>query len=83
MKSTLEAIGAGRLTNVHFKDMSRGAGREICACGEGRLELASYLPLCEALGTENILVEQDNANDHADPFGQLEISYRTLRPLVK
>lgn len=83
VKSTLEAVGAGRLTNVHFKDMSRGAGREICACGEGRLELASYLPLCEALGTENILVEQDNANDHADPFGQLEISYRTLRPLVK
>lgn len=83
VKSTLEAVGAGRLTNVHFKDMSRGAGREICACGEGRLELASYLPLCESLGTENILVEQDNANDHADPFGQLEISYRTLRPLVK
>ena len=83
VKSTLEAVGAGRLTNVHFKDMSRGAGREICACGEGRLELASYLPLCEALGTENILVEQDNANDHADPFGQLEISYRTLRQLVK
>ncbi len=83
VKSTLEAVGAGRLTNVHFKDMSRGAGREICACGEGRLELASYLPLCRSLGTENILVEQDNANDHADPFGQLEISYRTLRPLVK
>lgn len=80
---TLEAVGAGRLTNVHFKDMSRGESREICACGEGRLDLASYLPICQRLGTENILVEQDNANDSADPFGQLEISYRTLRPLVK
>lgn len=80
---TLEAVGAGRLTNVHFKDMSCGESREICACGEGRLDLASYLPICQRLGTENILVEQDNANDSADPFGQLEISYRTLRPLVK
>lgn len=80
---TLKRIGAGRMTNVHFKDMSRGAGREICACGEGRLELASYLPLCESLGTENILVEQDNANDADAPFGELENSFRTLRPLVK
>lgn len=80
---TLKRIGAGRLTNVHFKDMSRGTGREICACGEGRLELASYLPLCESLGTENILVEQDNANDADDPFGELENSFRCLRPLMK
>lgn len=83
VKSTLEAVGAGRLTNVHFKDMSRGAGREICACGEGRLELASYLPLCESLGTENILVEQDNANDADDPFGELENSFRCLRRMIK
>lgn len=83
VKSTLEAVGAGRLTNVHFKDMSRGAGREICVCGEGRLELASYLPLCESLGTKNILVEQDNANDADDPFGELENSFRCLRRMIK
>lgn len=79
----LTRVGAGRMTNVHFKDMARDEKRSICSCGAGVLDFASYLPLCEALGTENILVEQDNANDHADPFGQLEISYRTLRPLVK
>ena len=79
----MERIGAGKLTNVHFKDMSRGADREICACGEGRLDFAAYLPVCETLGCENILVEQDNANDRADPFGELETSYRALRPLVK
>lgn len=78
----LRKIGPGKLTNVHFKDMARDESRAICACGDGRLDFASYLPVCEALGTEHILVEQDNANDMEDPFGQLEISYRTLRPLI-
>ena len=80
---TLKRIGAGRMTNVHFKDMARDEKRSICSCGAGVLDFASYLPLCESLGTKNILVEQDNANDADDPFGELEISYRTLRPLVK
>lgn len=79
---TLKRIGAGRMTNVHFKDMTRDDKREICSCGAGRLDFSSYLPLCRAFGTENILVEQDNANDAADPFGELENSYRTLRPLI-
>lgn len=83
VKGTLKRIGVGRMTNVHFKDMTRDDKREICSCGAGCLNFASYLPLCRALGTENILVEQDNANDAADPFGELENSYRTLRPLMK
>ena len=83
VKSTLEAVGAGRMTNVHFKDMACDEKRSICSCGAGVLDFASYLPLCESLGTENILVEQDNANDADDPFGELENSFRCLRRMIK
>ena len=80
---TMRRVGKGRLTNVHFKDMSKDESREICSCGSGRLDFASFLPICRELGTENILVEQDNANDKGNPFGEVENSFKHLRPIVK
>ena len=78
----LTRVGAGRMTNVHFKDMARDEKRSICSCGAGVLDFASCLPLCRSFGTENILVEQDNANDADDPFGELENSFRCLRSMM-
>ena len=37
----------------------------------------------EKAGVKYVQVEQDNACEFPDPFGQMEISYGTLRPLIK
>lgn len=77
-------IGADRLTNIHYKDMANTEERGICACGTGTLNFQAIFEACQKNGgVENVLVEQDNAVDFDDPFGQMEISFRHLRPIIK
>ncbi len=77
-------IGADRLTNIHYKDMAKNEERSICACGTGTLDFASITEAClKNGGVKNVLIEQDNAVDFDDPFEQLAIGYRSLRPIIK
>ena len=78
----LEKIGAGRMPNVHFKDMAADEDRGICACGAGTLDFGGLAAICRRLGTQNVLVEQDNAVDFPDPFVPMRESFAHLRPLI-
>lgn len=79
----LRRIGTQRLVNVHFKDMAKNEERSICACGDGCLDFATLFNVCQEMGVQNVLVEQDNAADFGDPFDEMEKSFRHLRPIVK
>ena len=77
----IKRIGAARIKNVHFKDMSCEPKGDICPCGEGVIDFAPVIKLCDELGIENALVEQDNAPDSGDSIGQMRLSYNNLKPL--
>lgn len=79
----LKKIGGARLQNVHFKDMANDEKRSICACGAGTLNFACLAEVCRELGVQNVLVEQDNANDLPDPFAAMQESFQHLKPLFK
>jgi len=76
-------IGTERLVNIHFKDMAKDEARSICACGNGVLDFAKIYETCKQIGVKNILVEQDNADDQGNAFGEMETSFRHLRPIIK
>ncbi len=78
----IRKVGTDRLQNIHFKDMTRDT-RDICACGDGVLDFASLYEVCREIGVENVLVEQDNAVDLADPLEGMRRSFTHLRPIVK
>ena len=77
----IEKIGAGRLKNVHLKDMLTEPKGEICYCGEGVIDFAPVVALCDKLGIQNALVEQDNAPSSGDSFKQMKWSYNSLKHL--
>lgn len=80
---TLERIAkAGRVTNVHFKDMKTEPRGEICPCGDGIIDFAPIAKLLKKYGIENILVEQDNAPALGDVFAQMKSSFDHLNPIV-
>lgn len=80
----IEKIGADRLTNIHYKDMAKSEEREICACGTGVLDFVAITEAClKNGGVKNVLIEQDNAVKFEDPFGQMEIGFKNLRPIIK
>ena len=79
----IKKLGLARITNVHFKDMKTEPKGEICPCGEGVIDFAPVVKLCDELGIPNALVEQDNAPSFGDSYGQMAISYRNLAPLFK
>lgn len=74
--------GAGRMTNIHFKDMSTAPKGPICPCGDGVIDFASFVPLCDALGVKYVQIEQDNAPELGDVFEQMKKSYDFVRPLL-
>ena len=78
----MRKIGAGRLNNIHFKDMANDEARSICACGEGILDFPAIYEVCKELAVQHILVEQDNAIDREDPFGEMKKSFLHLRPII-
>ena len=64
--------------------MANTEERGICACGTGTLDFHAIYEACRKNGgVENVLIEQDNAVDFDDPFGQMEIGFRNLRPIIK
>ena len=76
-------IGGDRLPNIHFKDMAKDEKRSICSCGSGILDFQAIYEKCREVGVKNVLVEQDNAVEAEDPFGEMEKSFRHLRAIVK
>ena len=77
----IKRLGPSRLKNVHFKDMKTAPKGDICPCGEGVIDFAPVIKLCDELGIENALVEQDNAPDSGDSIKQMAISYNNLKDL--
>ena len=76
-------IGGDRLPNIHFKDMAKDEKRSICSCGSGILDFQAIYEKCREVGVKNVFVEQDNAVEAEDPFGEMEKSFRHLRAIVK
>ena len=74
---------AGRMTDIHFKDMKTEPKGPICPCGEGVIDFAPLVPFCKSLGIKNAHVEQDNAPDLGDVFEQMASSYKHLSPLFE
>lgn len=74
-------IGKERLVNVHFKDLAKD--RSICACGSGTLDFQNIYEACVKAEVKNVLVEQDNAVDMPDAFGEMAKSFAYLRPIVR
>ncbi len=79
--SYIEKIGIERMQNVHFKDMKEAPQGDIVACGEGIIDFKPVIELCDRLGIENALVEQDTAPKTGDSYGQMKISYNNLKNL--
>lgn len=77
----IRKIGKDRMNNVHFKDMLTEPKGDICPCGVGVVDFKPIIKLCDSLGIENALVEQDNAPDSGNSYGQMEISFKNLKPL--
>ena len=77
----IKLMGNERLTNVHFKDMKTEPKGEICPCGEGTIDFAPVVKLCDDLKIPYALVEQDNAPKLGDEFEQLATSYNNLKHL--
>lgn len=75
----IKRIGAERMSNVHFKDMLNEPKGPICPCGVGVIDFAPVVELCDSLGIPNALVEQDNAPETNDSFGQMKISCDNLK----
>ena len=80
----MERIGS-RMNCIHFKDYLpsiHSTNKPVfCACGEGIVKLDIYAQKAAELGFEHVIVEQDNAQDYPDPFGQMAQSADTLRKL--
>lgn len=77
----IKRLGPSRIKNVHFKDMKTEPKGDICPCGDGVIDFKPVIELCDALGIENALVEQDNAPDSGDSIGQMAISYNNIKEL--
>jgi len=73
---------AGRILNLHFKDMDKTEEKAICACGDGVIDFVPVIAAAEKIGVRYGLVEQDNAPTFPDPMGEMAKSCRHLTPLV-
>lgn len=79
----LEKIAkAGRMTNIHYKDMKEEPQGPMCPCGEGVTDFAAITAMCKKYGIENVLVEQDNAPTLGDVFEQMKSSFVHLDPIL-
>lgn len=76
---------AGRVTDIHFKDMKKAANGPLsmCPCGEGIIDFTELVALCESYGVKNAYIEQDNAPDLGDVFAQMKTSFDNLFPIFK
>ena len=78
-------LDAGRVTDIHFKDMAKvkNGRNSMCPCGEGVIDFKALVALCEKYGVRNAYVEQDNAPDSGDVFGEMKKSFDNLFPIFK
>lgn len=79
----IKRIGAERMQNIHFKDLSFEPDGPECPLGLGVIDFNPIVSLCDELGIPNALVEQDNAAQSEDSFGQMKISYDNLHHLFE
>lgn len=77
----IKLMGNERLTNVHFKDMKEEPKGAICPCGEGTIDFAPVVKLCDELKIPYALVEQDNAPALGDEYEQMATSFNNLKHL--
>lgn len=77
----IKLMGNERLTNVHFKDMKTEPKGDICPCGEGTIDFAPVVKLCDDLKIPYALVEQDNAPALGDEYEQMATSFNNLKHL--
>ena len=77
----IKLFGNERLTNVHFKDMKTEPKGAICPCGEGTIDFAPVVKLCDELKIPYALVEQDNAPQLGDEYEQMATSFNNLKHL--
>ena len=77
----ISRVGGERMSCIHFKDMKSEPKGAICPCGEGVIDFAPIASLCRSIGIKHVLVEQDNAPDSGDSYGQMAISYNNLKHL--
>ena len=77
----IKLMGNERLTNVHFKDMKEEPQGAICPCGEGTIDFAPVVKLCDELKIPYALVEQDNAPALGDEYEQMATSFNNLKHL--
>ena len=72
---------AGRAECVHLKDLAMVGGKQrMAAVGEGNLNFGKIISAAEDMGTEHLLVEQDDCYGE-DPFECLKRSYLYLRAM--
>ncbi len=79
----------GRIACVHLKDYLVGAPLDPSAefalsprfapVGDGNIDFKKLIPKMKELGTEYFIVEQDNAVEFDNPFGQVERSINYLK----
>lgn len=82
------ALLKGRVDIFRFRDIKITANdltfyrahRDPCECGEGVLDLESWIPALESAGVRWITLGQEFCTK--DPFTCLEISLRNVRPLL-
>ena len=79
IEKTIERL-KDRTVSVHFKDMASEPKGAICPCGDGVIDFAPILALCDRLGIPEALVEQDNAPD-TDSYACMKKSFDALAPL--
>ncbi len=77
----IERIGGARLQCIHFKEFKAVDRSTICPCGEGFSNFPEIIAACKKVGVANVLVEQDNAPEKEDPFGEMERSVKYLLPM--
>ena len=71
----------GRLQNAHLKDIRDLGGKDFCPLGDGAVDLPEAIAALKECGCEFAHVEQDNATEKPDPFGEMRRSADYLRSL--
>ena len=79
----IKRIGAGRMKNLHLKDLSVEPDGPECPIGLGVIDFKPIVALRDELGIPNALVEQDNAALSEDSYGQMKISYDNIHHLFE
>ncbi len=79
----IKKIGFERMKNIHLKDLSKVPDGPECPIGLGVTDFKPIVALCNQLGIPNALVEQDNAANTDDSYGQMKISYDNIHHLFE